>query len=67
MNKTLRYSLIAVLAFISTFSFADAYKTLTFPDGNSNEVSAYTETWTATVDNFTWTIKNFNNNKNGWA
>lgn len=67
MNKTLRYSLIAVLAFISTFSFADAYKTLTFPEGNSQEISAYTETWTATVDNFTWTIKNFNNNKNAWV
>lgn len=67
MNKTLRYSLIAVLVFISTFSFADAYKTLTFPGGNSEEISAYDKTWTATTDNFTWTIKNFNNNKNQWA
>lgn len=67
MNKTLRYSLMAVFMLISTLSFADAYKVLTFPDGNSEKISAYTKTWTATVDNFTWTIENFNNNNNGWA
>ena len=67
MNKTLRYSLMAVFMLISSFSFADAYKVLTFPNGNSEEISAYDKTWTVTLDNFTWTIKNFNNNKNQWA
>lgn len=46
---------------------ADAYKTLTFPDGNSEEISAYTKTWTATIGTDTWTIENFNNNKNAWS
>ena len=36
------------------------------PDYNDASVSAYTETWTATKDGKTWTITNFNNNKNGW-
>lgn len=66
MNKKLRYSLIAVFVLICTMSFADAYKTLTFPDGNSGKISAYDKTWTVTLDNFTWTIKNFNNNNNIW-
>lgn len=66
MNKKLRYSLIAVFVLICTMSFADTYKTLTFPDGNSKSVQTYTDTWTATLDNFTWTIKNFNNNQNKW-
>lgn len=66
MNKKLRYSLIAVFVLICTMSFADAYKTLTFPDGNSGKIGAYDKTWTVTLDNFTWTIKNFNNNNNIW-
>ena len=61
MNKKLRYSLIAVFVLICTMSFADAYKTLTFPDGNSGKISSYEKTWTVTLENFTWTIKNFNN------
>lgn len=64
MNKKLRYSLIAVFVLICTMSFADAYKTLTFPDGNSGKISSYEKTWTVTLENFTWTIKNFNNNNN---
>lgn len=67
MNKILRVSLMAAFMLISSFSFADAYKVLTFPDGNSKEISAYTETWSVTLENFTWTIENFNNNKNAWA
>jgi uncharacterized protein YozE (UPF0346 family) len=51
--------------------FADeAYKTLTFPDDNNanNAVSAYTETWTATIGDFSWTITNFNNFEwNNWT
>lgn len=46
------------------------YKTLSFPDENqaNNKISAYTETWTAKIGDFNWTIENFNNNnwKNSW-
>ncbi len=40
---------------------------LTFPDGNSKEISSYTDTWEVTLNDFTWTISNFNNNKNLWS
>lgn len=66
MVKTLRISIIALLAMVCNSVMADAYKTLTFPDGNSEEISAYTKTWTATIGTDTWTIENFNNNKNAW-
>ena len=33
---------------------------------NSGKVSNYTNTWSVTCDNVTWTMKNFNNNNNGW-
>lgn len=41
-----------------------AYKTLSFPDGNSKKVNSYVETWSATISGFTWEIANFNNNNN---
>lgn len=66
MNKILRFSFIAVLAAIFNVTYAaDAYKTLSFPDDNAenNKISAYIETWTATIGNDSWTISNFNNNK----
>ena len=44
-----------------------AYKTLSFPDGNSKGVNLYTETWSATISGFTWEIANFNNNSNAWT
>lgn len=43
------------------------YKTLTFPDGNSQGVSSYSNSWYATIDGFRWDITNFNNNNNGWT
>lgn len=47
-----------------------AYKTLSFPDDNkgTNGVQAYDKTWTAKIGDFSWEIKNFNNNKwkNSW-
>ena len=48
MNKILRISMIAVLAFIANVSFGQAYKTLTFPDDNkaTNGISGYDKTWT---------------------
>ncbi len=47
------------------------YKTLSFPDDNSenNEKQSYTESWTAIIGADSWTISNFNNNKwgGGWS
>ena len=34
---------------------------------NGKSVNNYTTTWTATVDNFTWNLVNWNNNQNGWT
>ena len=43
------------------------YKTLTFSkESNSKAVSSYSDSWSATIDGFTWNITNFNNNNNGW-
>ena len=70
MNKILRISMIAVLAFIANVSFGQAYKTLTFPDENNanNKVQVYDEKWTAQIGKDTWSIVNFNNNywNNNW-
>lgn len=45
----------------------DEYITLLFgADYNQQSVQNYTSTWKAKVNNLTWTIENFNNNKNGW-
>lgn len=65
MKKILRLSLVAIVTLICNVAFADAYKTLTFPDENSanNQVSSYTDTWTAKIGNDSWIITNFNNNK----
>lgn len=55
---------------VSSLSYADAYKTLTFPDDNSanNKISAYTEEWVAKIGTDEWTIANFNNYKwDGWT
>ena len=46
----------------------DAVATITFgADTNSKSVSSYSDTWTATVNGYTVTLKNFNNNQNKWA
>lgn len=46
-----------------------AYKTLSFPDDNklNNKKNSYTETWTAKIGDFSWKIKNFNNNRWSWT
>lgn len=71
MKKILRFTLVALFAIMANAAFADAYKTLTFPDDNkeNNAVSNYAETWTAIKGTDSWTIKNFNNNKwgNSWT
>lgn len=67
MVKTLRFMMIALLAMVCNSVMADAYKTLTFPDGNSGPIGSYTKTWTATIGTDTWNIENFNNNNNAWS
>ena len=45
----------------------EVYKTALFGSSyNSKSVSGYTDTWTATNNNFTVSLSNFNNNNNGW-
>lgn len=72
MNKFLRYSLSLVLAFVASVTFAGTtpYKVLTFPDEGTEgkAISAYNETWKATIGEDVWTIANFNTNKwnNSW-
>lgn len=70
MRKFLRFSLMSIFMLVSSLSYADAYKTLTFPDDNSanNKKSAYSCEWTAMIGTDTWTITNFNNsNWSSWT
>ncbi len=68
MNKLLRLSFMLLLALISNFAMADAYKTLSFPDDNSeNNMKngvGYNVKWDAKIGDDSWEITNFNNN--GW-
>ena len=70
MKHFLRFSLLALLmtVFNSVWAEETPYKTLQFgPDYNSAAVNNYTTTWSATYENFTCDIVNFNNNGNGWS
>ncbi|MDE6151212.1 MAG: hypothetical protein K2G12_04400 [Prevotella sp.] len=70
MVKTLRYSLLAMLAMVCNVAFADAYKVLTFPDDGEGGkgINDYTKTWKAEKGADTWTISNFNTYQwNGWT
>lgn len=40
---------------------------LTFPEGNKKSVSDYTTTWDVDLGAYSFTLENFNNNKNGWS
>lgn len=45
----------------------EVYKTALFgSDYNSQSIGSYTATWTATNDDFTVSLANFNNNNNSW-
>lgn len=71
LSSTLQVFLLFLVALFAGGANALAeetlYKTLTFSkETNGKSISSYTETWTATIDEFTWSIANFNNNKNGW-
>lgn len=48
----------------------EAPKTYTLQFGtkyNSEEIQNYTSTWSATCEEFTWDMVNWNNNRNGWT
>ena len=64
--KKLLLSFVVMLFAVFAHAGDVLYKTLTFPGGNSGEIASYTETWTATCEGLTWTLVNFNNNKNTW-
>ncbi len=51
----------------ATVTYPEGTVFLTFPDGNQKSVSSYTDTWTAICGGYTFTIANFNNNRNGWS
>ena len=65
MRKILHMTLVGIMMLICSTAYADAYKTLSFPDDNkeNNKFGSYTDTWTAKIGSDTWTIANFNNNK----
>lgn len=64
-SRARRLSLLFLVAMLSSLSaWADAYKTLSFPDDNSNDnkKNNYTSSWTAKIGSDSWTVTNFNNN-----
>lgn len=65
MVKTLRFMLIAFAAMVCNGAWADAYKTLTFPDDgeDGNAIHSYNVTWKAQKGEDTWIISNFNSNE----
>lgn len=66
MKKLLTFLTLLTLSIGVGWAADVEYKTLTFPDGNSQGVSSYSNSWYATIDGFRWDIINFNNNNNGW-
>lgn len=67
MKKHLRFFVASIMMLTCSMSFAQAYKTLSFPDEGGEQISSYEKEWTAKIGDDTWTIQNFNNNKGGWA
>ena len=71
MKKFLRMMMTGLLMLVCAVSYAEAYKTLTFPDDNSakNTVGAYDKSWKAIIGIDSWTIDCFNNNNwnNDWT
>lgn len=69
MIKQLRYLCTLLLLAVVSGAWADeVYKTALFGESyNSESISSYSATWTATNDGFTVSLTNFNNNKNGWS
>ncbi len=71
MIKKLRYLFTLMLLLVASVGWAEGdevYKTALFGTNyNSQSVSSYTATWTATNGGFTVSLTNFNNNNNGWS
>ncbi|MCM1079917.1 MAG: hypothetical protein NC344_09480 [Bacteroidales bacterium] len=70
MVKTLRFMMVALVAMVCNAAFADAYKTLTFPDegDEGKAVNNYSTVWNAKKGADTWTISYFNTFKfDGWT
>ncbi|MBQ6187086.1 MAG: chitobiase/beta-hexosaminidase C-terminal domain-containing protein [Prevotella sp.] len=71
MIKKLRYLFTLLFLVIASVTWAEGdevYKTALFGTNyNSQGVSSYTATWTATNGGFTVSLTNFNNNNNGWS
>lgn len=66
MRKFLSLVMMAMFA-VGAWAAESAYKTLTFSaETNSESISSYTASWTATINGFTWNLQNFNNNRNEW-
>ena len=73
-RRAFKLALLCLMAFVTwggNYCIAQetAYKTLSFPDDNklNNKKNSYTETWTAKIGDFSWKIKNFNNNRWSWT
>lgn len=58
--------MLAMFGIVCTWAEDVAYKTLTFPAKTQDKVNSYTVTWQATIDDFVWSIANFNNYNNDW-
>lgn len=69
MKKFLRLSIMGIMMLACGTAYAEAYKTLSFPDGNkdNNKVGSYTAQWEAIIGTDAWNIANFNNNNWDWT
>lgn len=65
--KTMLLLCALVVGSSSLWAEEQAYKTLTFTSNNNTKVGSYTDSWTETVGESSWTIENFNNNNWGWT
>ena len=68
-RRAFKLALLCLMAFVTwggNYCIAQEkpYKTLSFPDdnNNNNHAGAYSKTWTAKIEDFSWKITNFNNN-----
>lgn len=73
MKRIFTLMITAVMLMITSLAWGqtrdeEVYSTCLFGSSyNSQAVSNYTSTWTATNGSFSWTIENANNNNNGWS
>lgn len=73
MKRIFTLMITAVMLMMTSLAWGqtreeEVYSTCLFGSSyNSQAVSNYTSTWTATNGSFSWTIENANNNNNGWS